>query len=293
MPDAEMRTGPLKDGLSFGLLIEAQKHKSPVRRSSVTQLRSLLRRHRLLVLRGFGNGFDDTQAFVDYAQAWGDIMTWPFGAVLDVVPHEKPVDHIFDRSYVPLHWDGMYRDTIPELQLFYCVDAPEPEAGGHTIFVDTISLLHDAGGALRIAWEKASLICRVQKASHYGGEVCSPLVAPHPVTGEKTLRYNEPVDDPLFLNPHTVWVDQISEEHREQLHEMLLLPRYRYVHAWQPGDIVIADNFALLHGRDAVDKHSPRHLRRIHIHASPIHINAALRFEANATHPVDTSTRNV
>lgn len=48
---------------------------------------------------------------------------WPFGAVLDVKEHADTKDHIFDNSYVPLHWDGMYKPTIPEFQLFHCVSA--------------------------------------------------------------------------------------------------------------------------------------------------------------------------
>lgn len=283
MADTDMQMRPLRDDLSFGLLVETGQKASTISQYTVDQLRSQLRRHRLLVLRGFDTGFDRTPEFAAHARAWGEIMSWPFGNVFDAVAHENPIDSVFDCSYLPLHWDGMYRDTIPEIQLFYCVRAPDAEAGGHTIFVDTVSLLQDTDHALRSAWSKASLTCCVKKASHYGGEVHSPLIVPHPVTGEQTLRYNEPVDDPSFINPHTVWVDELSDEHRQKLHDMLSLPRYRYAHAWQPGDLVIADNFALLHGRNAFERRSPRHLRRIHIHASPIHRNPALRFEADIT----------
>lgn len=30
-------------------------------------------------------------------------------------------DHIVDNSYVPLHWDSIYKPSIPELQIFYCL----------------------------------------------------------------------------------------------------------------------------------------------------------------------------
>lgn len=54
---------------------------------------------------------------------------WPFGAILDVKEHADTKDHIFDNSYVPLHWDGMYKPTIPEFQLFHCVSAPGQDQG--------------------------------------------------------------------------------------------------------------------------------------------------------------------
>jgi len=282
MHDASVQKSPLRDDLSFGLLLKPKAQSLPVTQYSVGALREHLSRHRLLVLRGFHSGFDTPSAFACYARTWGDIMTWPFGEVFDVEVQENPIDSVFDSSYLPLHWDGMYRETIPELQLFHCVRAPDLHGGGETIFVDTVSLLQDADRGLRDALSKASIICRVKKASHYGGEVHSPLIVPHPVTGEQTLRYYEPVDDPLLVNPHTSLTNHLSDRHQQELRNMLSLPRYRYAHAWQSQDLVIADNFALLHGRNAFDRQSQRHLSRIHIHASPIHLNSALCLDANA-----------
>jgi L-tyrosine isonitrile desaturase/decarboxylase len=42
-------------------------------------------------------------------------------------------------------------------------------------------------------------------------------------------------------------------------------PRYCYEHAWEQGDILIADNHALIHGRHALTRDCPRHLRRIQL----------------------------
>jgi alpha-ketoglutarate-dependent taurine dioxygenase len=42
-------------------------------------------------------------------------------------------------------------------------------------------------------------------------------------------------------------------------------PEYCYDHAWQAGDIVIADNFSLIHGRNAFTAPTNRHLQRVEV----------------------------
>lgn len=43
-----------------------------------------------------------SQVLTRYADLWGEIMMWPFGAVLEVKEHPDAKDHIFDSSYVLL-----------------------------------------------------------------------------------------------------------------------------------------------------------------------------------------------
>lgn len=114
----------------FGLLIEPARNGQPVQSLAIEALRELARRHGVLILRGFESGFTDPERLTRYGEEWGEIMMWPFGAVLDVKEHENATDHIFDSSYVPLHWDGMYKPTLPEFQLFHCVHAPAADEGG-------------------------------------------------------------------------------------------------------------------------------------------------------------------
>jgi len=51
----------------------------------------------------------------------------------------------------------------------------------------------------------------------------------------------------------------------QQMRDLLYRPEYLYAHSWRTGDIVVADNHALLHGRNAYLQESPRHLRRVNI----------------------------
>jgi taurine dioxygenase len=49
----------------------------------------------------------------------------------------------------------------------------------------------------------------------------------------------------------------------EELFDHLYRDQHRYVHLWQPGDLVLWDNHALQHGRPHVGVEQPRTLRRV------------------------------
>jgi alpha-ketoglutarate-dependent taurine dioxygenase len=257
-----------------------------IRELPVAALRSLAQQHHLLVLRGFDSGFTDPQLLTRYAEGWGEIMMWPFGAVLDVKEHPDAKDHIFDSSYVPLHWDGMYKPTIPEYQLFHCVAAPSQDEGGRTTFVDTTCLLANADESLLAQWREVSISYRIKQVVHYGGEVRSPLVVDHPNGNGQIMRYNEPpTEGKKFLNQHALEYHGVPQEQQEAFHQTLQQhlydPRHYYAHQWQQGDVVIADNFSLLHGREGFTARSARHLQRVHIQSNPVCANQALK-PANA-----------
>ncbi|CAJ1803292.1 TPA: TauD/TfdA dioxygenase family protein [Aeromonas hydrophila] len=265
----------------FGLLIEPARNAQPVQSLAIEALRELARRHGVLILRGFESGFTDPERLTRYGEGWGEIMMWPFGAVLDVKEHENATDHIFDSSYVPLHWDGMYKPTLPEFQLFHCVHAPAADEGGRTTFINTRQLLTELDGERLARWEQVHITYRIKQVVHYGGQVRSPLLVPHPVSGETVLRYNEPPREGVrFLNQHALEIEGVAPGEQaaflQDLHQRLYDPRYFYAHQWQGGDVVIADNLGLLHGREGFTARSARHIQRVHIQASPVCLNPAL-----------------
>ncbi|HEV7626321.1 MAG TPA: TauD/TfdA family dioxygenase [Streptomyces sp.] len=265
---------------AFGALIEATSPDDRMDALPVEELRELVRAHHLLLLRGFP-AFADAEALTAYCARWGEISMWPFGAVLELVEHENPEDHIFDHRHVPLHWDGMYRPQVPEFQLFHCVSAPGHDQGGGTVFSQTSAVLRDADPAVRTLWQQVTGIYR-RKMEYYDSTAVSPVVAAHPVTGEPVIRYNEPVapDDEFINHPDLEFTgipaERLGEFHRG-LGEALRAPEHVYTHRWRTGDLVVADNYTLLHGREAFVSRAPRHLRRVHVLGEPALDNPALR----------------
>ncbi len=262
----------LADLSPFGVLVEPTVTTNALE-LSIDRLRALAREHHLLVLRGF-DSLGGADAFADYCARWGEVSVWPFGKVLELVEQDKPADHIFDNNYVPLHWDGMYRKQVPEFQIFQCVSAPSGNQGGRTTFSNTVSALQRADEPTRALWDRVTGVYH-RKMEYYDSKTVAPVVTAHPARGFSVIRYNEPpiAGDETFVNHPTLAFDGIAESEARDFHrslrEALYAPESFYAHSWQTGDIVVSDNYTLLHGREAFTSGAPRHLRRVHVLGDP------------------------
>lgn len=253
----------------FGVLLEPKSENAHIKDLDMGRLRQLFKQDQLIVLRGF-HTFNDSMDFADYCELWGEVSIWPFGKVLELIEQDNPEDHIFDNSYVPLHWDGMYRPQIPEFQIFHCVDAPQLGQGGRTTFSNTILALKNASSDSKNLWNKITGIYQ-RKMEFYNSKTISPIINKHPYKDLFVIRYNEPfsAEKGHFVNPPQLEFTGVSSDELHEFHhglkEALYHPSNFYAHEWQRGDVVIADNFSLLHGREAFISKSPRHLQRVHV----------------------------
>lgn len=251
----------------FGAVVQAADQRTDLRALPPETVRDWTLAAKVLVLRGFPLLTPD--ALVDYCRQWGEIVTWDFGAVLDLVIHEDPRNYLFSRGDVPFHWDGAFASDTPSFFLFQCVKAPAPGGGGETVFSDTAEVLRRAGEERRRAWEQVRITYRTDKVAHYGGQVTTSLLDTHPTTGERVIRYAEPLDPDRYQNPLFLTVSGIPPQDagpfmtdmRDRLHD----PEVCYHHEWQDGDIVVVDNHALVHGRNAFVGDSSRHLQRVQV----------------------------
>lgn len=274
----EYKITPIKP---FGLLLEPTNTRA-INDLNIENLRQLFWQEQLLILRGFDT-FKQTEDFAQYCESWGEISLWPFGKVLELIEQDKPKDHIFDNSYIPLHWDGMYRHQIPEFQIFHCVAAPQPGQGGRTVFSNTLLALKYTSAETKAFWDKVTGIYQ-RKMEFYHSKTKAPIINSHPYQNISVIRYNEPhsQDKGYFVNPPILEFTGISEKELEAFHYSLRSALYNpnnfYAHEWCRGDVVIADNFSLLHGREPFVAKSPRHLQRVHVLSSPPFDNPGLEF---------------
>jgi alpha-ketoglutarate-dependent taurine dioxygenase len=264
----------------FGVLLEPKSTNVNLNALDIENLRQLFWHKQLVVLRGFSS-FQNSEDFANYCELWGEVSLWPFGKVLELIEQENPDDHIFDHSYLPLHWDGMYRLQVPEYQIFHCVKAPLSGQGGRTTFSNTILALQNASSELKEEWNKVTGIYQ-RKMEFYNSKTVSPIITKHPHRHFSVIRYNElhSEDKGHFINPPELEFTGINSEELDTLHENLKKALYApdnfYAHEWQTGDIVIADNFSLLHGREAFVSKSPRHIQRVHVLSNPPFDNPGL-----------------
>lgn len=266
----------------FGVLIEANNHNTPITDVEISSLRKLFYQQQLIILRGFKT-FKSSEDFAHYCERWGEISIWPFGKVLELIEQDKPQDHIFDNSYIPMHWDGMYRPQVPEYQIFHCVKAPLAGQGGRTTFTNTLLALQQASPKLKELWNKVTGIYK-RKMEFYNSKMVSPIITQHPHNNKPVIRYNEPpvVNDSQFVNPPDLEFTGVSPDELLHVHsslkEILYSPKNFYAHEWQSKDVVIADNFSLLHGREEFVSKSPRHIQRVHVLSDPPFDNTGLAF---------------
>jgi alpha-ketoglutarate-dependent taurine dioxygenase len=247
----------------YGLEVRASV-PIPVAQIDPATLKEWIAEHRYILLRGFEQM--STEAMTALATTLGDTLEWEFGAINELVAKPDAKNYIYTTGAVPFHWDGAFVGTIPHYILFSCEVAPSENSGGETIFCDGAKLLAAATPEQLALWQRTSVTYSTARVVHYGGSFTSPMIALHPVSGEPTLRYAEPVSG---LNPVKLEIPSLVPEQRDALiAEMALLlrkPKFCVAHAWCAGDVLIADNHALLHGRNAFREAGRRHIRRINI----------------------------
>jgi alpha-ketoglutarate-dependent taurine dioxygenase len=248
----------------FGLEVIAAKSATSTEEILTPTLKDWIAEHRYVLLRGFAPL--STESMTRLALSLGKALEWEFGAVNELVAKPDAKNYIYTTGAVPFHWDGAFIGKIPHYILFSCEVAPPASSGGETIFCDGARLLRGATEQQRALWRTTSVTYSTDKVVHYGGSFTSPMIAPHPVSGEETLRFAEPVRD---LNPVSLDIPTMNAGQRDALvDEMAKLLRkqeYFVAHQWHAGDVLIADNHALLHGRNAFIHAALRHIRRINI----------------------------
>ena len=248
----------------FGLQVNAKLEETDLRLIPINLLKKLIGENRVVVLRGFTSL--DVDKLPEYCEQLGEILEWNFGAVNNLRVQADAKNYLYTNREVPFHWDGAFVGRIPHYIFFQCNIAPSKESGGETLFCDTTLLLEYASDESKELWDKVEITYTTEKIVHYGGTFTSRMIAPHPFTDERVLRFAEPVYD---LNPVYLEIKGVAKESQkdflEDMNRRLNDERVCYAHSWMNGDIVIADNHTLLHGRRAFEKDSARHIYRVNI----------------------------
>ena len=248
----------------FGLVVESQHQGTDLHAIPVAVLKRWVDEHRVVILRRFAAlpGVE----LPEFCLGLGQILEWDFGTVNDLRVHPDARNYLYTNREVPFHWDGAFVGRVPHYIFFHCDAAPPPGKGGETVFCDTIRLLEHAPLERRELWEQTTITYTTEKIVHYGGSFVSPMIDRHPSSGGKVLRFAEPVVD---LNPVQLEIQGFQEDAQvaflEDMHVRLNDDEVCYRHEWKSGDVVIADNYVLLHGRRAFAENTERQIRRVNI----------------------------
>jgi alpha-ketoglutarate-dependent taurine dioxygenase len=226
-------------------------------------VRDLVLQHRLVLIRGLGQfaarEFEQTVALM--VGGYDHLLRWDFGWLMEVREDVRKDNYLFTSEAVPMHWDGAFH-VSPFILAFQCAEAAS--TGGGTTFCDTTRVWQEATDAEREEWSRLRLTLQTEKKAHYGGTRTLPLVDRHPVSGDVVLRAAERVT--TRHNPVEVTIEGGStKDWLSDFGTRFYDPRFAHTHIWQAGDILFADNHALLHGRQAFSGAGRRCLRRVQI----------------------------
>lgn len=243
----------------FGVEIKASNLSQLSREETL----ALVTEHKLLLVRGLDPfSREDLLRFASI-EGGTDLVQWDFGPVMEMKVDPSKPNYLFSTERVPFHWDGAFH-VEPSILVFQCVQAPDPEKGGETLFADGEAIFQNASREQRSKWKCTRLTYQTEKKAHYGGSITNSMVGEHPKKRTSLLRYAEPVHSKL--NPVSLKVDGADQATLErEMEELLYSAQYCYQHRWQDNDLLLVDNFSLLHGRNAFAASSPRHLRRIQL----------------------------
>jgi alpha-ketoglutarate-dependent taurine dioxygenase len=248
----------------FGVVIHSDRPRQNVSALDSAYLKDQIESHRVVILRGFAPL--EAAAFPDFCGEFGSILEWDFGAVNDLRVKADARNYLYTNHDVPFHWDGAFVSRAPHYIIFHCDIGPPAGGGGETLFCDTTRLLAHAPAEARELWKRIVITYTTEKIVHYGGTFTSPIMAQHPLNGRTVLRYAEPVVD---LNPVELVIEGLAgiaqHEFIEDMRQRLNDERCCYSHTWATGDLVIADNYTLLHGRRAFAPGVQRHIRRVNV----------------------------
>ncbi len=248
----------------FGVVLHSNYPGQNVSTITTPYLKDQIESHRVVVMRGFAPLAGD--AFPAFCKEFGSILEWDFGAVNDLRVKADTRNYLYTSHDVPFHWDGAFVSRAPHYIIFHCDIAPLAGNGGETLFCDTTRLLKHASTEVKELWKRIEITYTTEKIVHYGGTFTSPIVVQHPLNGGAVLRYAEPVVD---LNPVRLDIQGLDGMNHERFIEDMRLrlndERCCYSHQWVTGDLVIADNYTLLHGRRAFTPGVERHIRRVNV----------------------------
>ncbi|MDB3855912.1 TauD/TfdA family dioxygenase [Halieaceae bacterium] len=181
---------------------------------------------------------------------------------------------------IPWHADCMFYETPTAGNMLYALQVPEE--GGQTGLIDTVRTYQMLSEDMKKSIDDLEIICRFRTTPYlmkFGRDLdlqpptdqnladheeyfpeftdkVHPLVLKHPITGHKCLNVNPFVAEGLV---------GIDKEEGDMLLEQLIshstTDQFSYFHDWQAGDLLVFDNYRMLHSVKGVP---PQYERLLH-----------------------------
>ncbi|KIL88528.1 hypothetical protein FAVG1_07773 [Fusarium avenaceum] len=237
-----------------------------------------------VILKGFVKK-PNRDNFVNLSHRFGTPLPWKFGLLLEVKDkgHETGgLNNVLSAEPMPMHYDGLFKvvkqidadgqekmvSTPPRFQLFQgATDSPRDT--GFTLFSSSTLFFKYLPSWLRerslsdLTWSVST--------SAFNNTVLGglPLVVPHPTTEKPCLRYHEPwPQSRTRFDASEVTIEGYETSQSKAIcaaiDSTLYDRRVVLYHTWEKGDILVSDNFLMMHTRSEFTAGVDRELWRIH-----------------------------
>ena len=258
--DSPVQIKPLSEAL--GAEIVGLDLTGPVGDSDLAAVRSAFLKHHLLCFRSellapgdfarVARYFGEPQLQLLRSQRVDDV---PEVSILEST-YNSVEDKPDDLTLVRLsgwHTDDSYFETPAKATMLQILS--QPSSGGETRFCNTRQAYEDLGSEMKQRLHGLKAVhsydtmrapgraaARSEIEQQETPDVVHPLLRTHEDTGNKAVYFNPNRTD------HIVDMDRkSSDELLDWLHAHITQPKYRYDHAWRPGDILLWDNRCLIH----------------------------------------------
>lgn len=248
-------------GGALGAKVTAIDLSQPLPDSAQAQLRNALNNHSLLHI---GNQQLSRDQLVSFSATFGTPIEHPTNQrdrdaqnpLITIISNIEEDGHAIGalgNAELKFHADLVFLHTPGSVSILYCVECPA--TGGDTYWSNNYRAYEtlDAKTRARIADLKVVYVHR-NPAYNPPQPAAHPLVCTHPDTRRKML----------FVSPSSAHrIDGLDDAaDAKALLDALLAHAARddlvWRHHWRPGDVIVWDNRATLHRRDAFDNNARR-----------------------------------
>jgi alpha-ketoglutarate-dependent taurine dioxygenase len=231
-------------------------------------LLDLISKHRFVVIKHFSDSLDDALALMGSFGPLNDAPTRDKGVLKLDTSQENEV--LRSHEALPLHKDGLLTAYDVAMVGIFCMEFKNVN-GGRTYIADTSTAVNALPAAhLNLLKTVGFEGLPVDDTGYYARDTAKwhPFKAFVPGdNGEDTLHIGMP-HLPGEKEGWKVRIPSVGQEESDEIfYNMIRIfsnPPYVYFHDWEEGDIVIFDNYKVLHGREAFSG-GPRELANIQV----------------------------
>ena len=200
---------------------------------------------------------------VNFANSIGSVRRTNFGEYFDVKSKQDPNDLAYTSLALSPHTDNPYRNPVPCIQLLHCIKSEV--SGGLSTLVDGFTVTEDLKNEnpefYKILSEVKVRFKFIDKSVVL--EDWSELIKLNNDKTFKQVRFSPRLDYVPIMEKDKL---DLYYQARKKLSEMYNSDKYRIEFKLEPKDLMMMDNYRLLHGRTAYEtKEGDRFLQGCYI----------------------------